>query len=199
MKNPNHNNTICATWKILCDDFLAMTFGTQQPSIKKIIYSYLFRPGFRAVFLLRLSMLFQNKSKTISNLITMHCFRSCGIEFTGELQCGSGLVFRHPVGTVINSNSIIGDNCSIGGSVTIGQKIPIFYSPDAPIIGDNVTIGNGSTILGSVRIGNNVIIGANSLIIHDIDNNSVVAGNPPRLICTYDDYVTKMGRSRTCG
>lgn len=58
-------------------------------------------------------------------------------------------------------------------------------------IGDNVFIGAESVVLPGVTIGNNVIVGANSTVIHDIPDNTVVAGTPAKLICTLDDYLNK--------
>lgn len=48
-----------------------------------------------------------------------------------------------------------------------------------------------STILKGVRIGNNVIIGANSLVNKDIPDNCVAAGNPCKVITSLDDYYLK--------
>lgn len=73
-------------------------------------------------------------------------------------------------------NGKYGDICGAAGKVTIGN---------------NVLIGMQSTILKGVTIGDNVIIGANSLINKDIPSNSVVAGNPAKVICSLDDYHNK--------
>lgn len=52
-------------------------------------------------------------------------------------------------------------------------------------------VGASSTILPNVRIGNNVIIGAGSVVTKDIPDNVVCAGNPARIICTLDEYINK--------
>ncbi|QWG87090.1 acyltransferase [Bacillus mycoides] len=59
------------------------------------------------------------------------------------------------------------------------------------VIGNNVFIGMNSTVLKGVSIGNNVIIGANSLVNKNIPDNSVVAGNPCRVIMSVDEYYHK--------
>lgn len=46
-------------------------------------------------------------------------------------------------------------------------------------------------ILKGVTIGNNVIIGAGSLVNHDIPDNSVYAGNPAKFITTVEEYFEK--------
>lgn len=58
-------------------------------------------------------------------------------------------------------------------------------------IGDNVFIGSGTIVLCNTRIGSNVIIGAGSVVSHDIPDNSVVAGNPARVVCTMDEFKRK--------
>jgi len=52
----------------------------------------------------------------------------------------------------------------------------------SPKVGNNVTVGPNSVIIGPIVIGNNVIIGAGSVVVKDVPSNSIVAGNPARLI-----------------
>lgn len=56
---------------------------------------------------------------------------------------------------------------------------------------NNVFIGSGSIIFPNIKIGNNVIIGAGSIVTKDIPDNSVVAGNPAKVIETFDKYIEK--------
>ena len=92
---------------------------------------------------------------------------------------------------------------SIGDNVTLAPRVHILahdasmfnelgYTKIAKVcIGNNVFIGANSTILPGVTIGDRVIVGANSLVSKDIPSNSVYAGNPARLICSYDAYIEK--------
>jgi serine O-acetyltransferase len=48
----------------------------------------------------------------------------------------------------------------------------------APVIGDNVDIGSGAKLLGPIRIGNNVLIGANAVVMLDVPDNSIAVGVP---------------------
>lgn len=58
-------------------------------------------------------------------------------------------------------------------------------------IGNNVFVGASTIILPGVNIGNDVVVGAGSVVSKDIPNNSVVAGSPARVICTYDEFVSR--------
>ena len=59
-------------------------------------------------------------------------------------------------------------------------------------LGNNVFVGSNSTILYNVSIGDNVIIGAGSLVNRDIPSGSVAAGNPCRVIGSFDNYKRKV-------
>ncbi|HCA5037196.1 TPA: serine acetyltransferase [Acinetobacter baumannii] len=90
------------------------------------------------------------------------------------------------IGVVLHSRCIIGDNCIIGQGITIGRKL----SPEGiPTIGNDVYIAAGSRILGGITIGNNVIIGANAVVVTDIPDNSIVAGAPAKVVRTVDKSI----------
>ncbi|MBU9848521.1 serine O-acetyltransferase, partial [Rahnella aceris] len=86
----------------------------------------------------------------------------------------------HPFGVVIGKGVTIGYDCRIYQGVTIGAKLEDGIS--YPVIGNNVTIYANSVIVGDIIIGNNVIIGASTLVIIDVPDNSVVVGNPARIL-----------------
>ena len=51
-----------------------------------------------------------------------------------------------------------------------------------PIIGNNVELGANVIIIGAIIVGDNVSIGAGSVVVKDIPKNSIVAGNPAKII-----------------
>lgn len=83
----------------------------------------------------------------------------------------------HPYATIINAESI-GSNFSCIHCTTIGATPP----QGRPTIGDNVSIGANTTIIGKIYIGNNVTIGAGSVVVKDLPDNCVAAGNPAKVI-----------------
>lgn len=58
-------------------------------------------------------------------------------------------------------------------------------------IGSNVFIGNGAIILPGTTIGDNVIVGAGAIVAKDVPPNSVVAGNPAKIISAFDEYIRR--------
>lgn len=83
---------------------------------------------------------------------------------------GGGFRIQHGFATIINAERI-------GKNVKIFQQVTIGYNGDKrPVIGDNVEICCGAKVLGGITIGNDVIIGAQALIVKDIDSQTVMGG-----------------------
>ena len=114
------------------------------------------------------------------NLRKSRLFRATGIDLQPGCA-GPGLHIAHGK-IVVQSNVKIGRNCKILPDVTIG----IHGRKDVqgvPVIGDRVFIGSGARIIGPVRIANDVVIGANAVVIDDVLEEGVtVAGNPAKII-----------------
>jgi len=135
--------------------------------------------GFRGIVLHRIVHSFWPNNKTRLYVAYFFYRILTRIEISPRAQIGSGLFFPHPQCIVIG-HAKIGSNCTIYHGVTIGAKLP--FHKEYPKIGNDVYIGAWSTILGGITIGNNVTIGAKSMILDDIPDNSVVIGNPARII-----------------
>ena len=86
----------------------------------------------------------------------------------------------HPLGVVIGASSI-GSNCIVFQGVTIGAKEIDFIGNKKlrPEIGDNVTIGSGAKILGSIKIADKTVIGANAVVLNDIQEPGFKYGGIP--------------------
>ena len=100
-------------------------------------------------------------------------------DFIIDRRCviGKGLLGIHPFSTIINALSI-GNNFIVRNNITIGSD----NEGGRPIIGDNVVIYVNSCVFGKIKIGNNVVIGAGTVLKKSVPDNCVVIGNPARII-----------------
>jgi cysteinyl-tRNA synthetase len=103
-----------------------------------------------------------------------------GIEIHPGAKIGSGFFIDHGMGVVIGETAEIGKGVTLYQGVTLGgtgkEK-----GKRHPTLGDNVIVGTGTKILGPITIGNNVKIGANSVVLKAIPDNSTVVGVPGRI------------------
>ncbi len=99
-----------------------------------------------------------------------------GVELPCEVEVGRNFIIDHFGAIVISGFARFGDNCRIRTGVVVGLRR--VDEPVAPVVGNNVDIGTGAKILGPIKIGDNVVIGANAVVITDVPNDSIAVGVP---------------------
>lgn len=107
----------------------------------------------------------------------------------GKIKIGKGSVIVS--NAIINTGTIIGEHCFVNTSSSIDHdnNLKNFSSVGPGVItGGNVTLGQcsylgiGSVIRHSIKIGDNTIVGAKSLVLKNCENNSVYFGSPAKKI-----------------
>lgn len=89
---------------------------------------------------------------------------------------GGGFLIQHGFSTIITAKKI-------GKNVKIFQQVTIGYNGDnLPTLGDDVEVCCGAKVIGGVHVGNNVTIGAQALVVKDVEDNVVVGGVPAVVI-----------------
>jgi lipopolysaccharide O-acetyltransferase len=117
----------------------------------------------------------------------------------GQLTIGSGAHIGNDFHAGAAIRVVIGRNCMFASGVTILDHDHDFSNPLDPlqcaeglvaaptVIEDNVFLGDHVVVLKGVRIGNGSVIGANSVVTHDIPPFTMAAGAPARPLRSYDE------------
>ncbi len=100
-----------------------------------------------------------------------------GVEIHPAARIGRGLFIDHGAGVVIGETAEVGDDVTVYQGVTLGGT-GFARGKRHPTIGHEVMIGSGAKLLGPIEVGARSKIGANSVVIHDVPENSTVVGNP---------------------
>ncbi len=102
-----------------------------------------------------------------------------GIEIHPAAKIGRRLVIDHGMGVVIGETAEVGDDCYFYHQVTLGVARAI-GGKRHPSVGNNVIIGAGAKVLGPIKVGDNARVGANSVVLEDVPNDTTVVGIPAR-------------------
>jgi putative colanic acid biosynthesis acetyltransferase WcaB len=102
-----------------------------------------------------------------------------GIELDYQTEVGPGLALQHGTGLVVHQKARIGSGCTLRHGVTLGERVK---NGPIPVLGNRVEIGANAVVLGGIFIGDCAVIGAGSVVLHDVAVGAVVAGNPAKPI-----------------
>ena len=140
-------------------------------------------PGFRYTYILRMTSRYGKLSlrRIFYRLLKKRYRFKYGFEISSDASIGEGFYLTSHCGPVIIGPVKIGKNCNVSHSVTIGRA----YNKGEigrPTIDDYVWIGTGAVLVGEIKIGRNVLIAPNSFVNFDVPDNSIVLGNPGKII-----------------
>ena len=160
----------------------------RDPAIKSTMEVFLY-PSFHAILRYRIAhWFFKKKRYFIARWISQRTARKTGIEIHPGAKIGKGLFIDHGHGVVI------GETCEIGDDVTLYQGVTLGGTGKEtgkrhPTLGNNVMVSAGAKVLGSIYIGDDTKIGAGSVVLKDIPENSTVVGIPGRVVKRNDEKV----------
>lgn len=139
-------------------------------------------PGLWALFYYRIAHWFYSKKfKVIGRMISGLGQFLTVIDIHPGAKLGRRVFIDHGAGVVIGETAIIGDDVLIYQQVTLGG-VSLTKGKRHPTIENGVVIGAGAKVLGNIVIGENSKIGANSVVVKDVPNDSTAVGIPARVL-----------------
>lgn len=158
------------------------TIKEKDPSARSVFEIVLLYSGFHALLSYRIAHKLQKWGiPFFPRLISQLARFFTGIEIHPGAQIGKSFFIDHGMGVVIGETTIIGDNVLIYQGVTLGGTGKELGKRH-PTIMDGVTIGAGAKVLGNITIGENSNVGAGSVVVDNVPENSTVVGVPGRII-----------------
>lgn len=163
----------------------------QDPAARSYFEVFLTYSGVHAIWAHRFAHFFFNRRlffiarsiSQISRFIT-------GIEIHPGAQIGRKLFIDHGMGVVIGETCEIGDNVTLFQGVTLGgtgkEK-----GKRHPTVKDNAMITTGAKVLGSITIGNSSKVGAQSVVLEDVPDNSTIVGVPGKVVVQNGEKIRK--------
>jgi len=104
-----------------------------------------------------------------------------GIEIHPGAEIGRRFFIDHGMGVVIGETTIIGDDVTLFQGVTLGGTGKE-TGKRHPTLRNNVVVGAGARVLGNIVIGENSRVGAGSVVLRDVPDNSTVVGVPGHIV-----------------
>jgi serine O-acetyltransferase len=176
------------TWKQTCARLrvdharLLLLLAARHPDPPRRAWLH---PSFVCVFLYRISNYFyRSDHKWLARILWHANLLLTGADISEPADLGEGLVICSPAGVAIMGTA--GRNLTVmacaGLGAELGRHEDIGAGPGFCLIGDDVTLEPHSGILGPVRAGNRVRVGAGIALTHDVPDDTIVQGPPPRFI-----------------
>src|SRR5579864_1497183 len=145
----------------------------------EVLFCY---PGLHALWAHRVShWLWERRLRLLARFLSQLTRFFTGIEIHPGARIGRGLFMDHGMGIVIGETSVIGNDVTLYQCVSMGgtgkEK-----GKRHPTLGNHVVVGAGAKVLGNIVIGENCRLGAGSVVLRDVPENSTVVGVPGRIV-----------------
>jgi serine O-acetyltransferase len=158
------------------------TVREHDPAAKSRLEVFLCYSGLHAVWFYRVNhWIWEHHFFLLGRWLSQVARFLTGIEIHPGAQIGRRLFIDHGVGVVIGETAIVGDDVTLYQGVTLGGTGKE-RGKRHPTIEDSVVVGDGAKVLGNITVGRNCRIGAGSVVLRDVPENSTVVGVPGHII-----------------
>jgi len=167
-------------WKIIKEDFRVPR--ENDPALDSNFELFFNYPGVWAIIIHRIANKLYNKGyKKIARAIVGISSLLSKTDIHPAATIGRRVFIDHAIGVVIGATTIIEEDVLIYQNVTLGG-VSLDKKKRHPTIRANSVIGSGAKVLGNILIGKNSKVGANSVVVCDVPQNSTAVGVPARII-----------------
>ena len=159
---------------------LVAAYHQRDPAARSRMEIVLCYPGLHAIMLHRLAHgLWQRRFYLLGRWISHLGRFLTGIEIHPGAQIGRRVIIDHGMGVVIGETAILGDDAYLYHQVTLGTA-STSKGKRHPTVGRNVILGAGAKILGDIVVGDGARVGANAVVVSDVQPGQTVVGIPAR-------------------
>ena len=153
-----------------------------DPAAKSRLEVFFCYSGLHAIWFYRINHWFWNHRLFLAGRFLSQFARwLTGIEIHPGAKIGRRLFIDHGMGVVIGETTIVGDDVTLYQGVTLGGTGKE-HGKRHPTLEDSVVVGGGAKILGNIIVGKNCRIGAGSVVLRNVPENSTVVGVPGHII-----------------
>ena len=154
----------------------------RDPAARSYVEVLLCYPGLHALWAHRINhWLWTHYFYLLARFLSQCARLLTGIEIHPGAQIGHRLFIDHGMGVVIGETSTVGDDVTLYQGVTLGgtgkEK-----GKRHPTLGKGVVIGTGAKVLGNITVGDNCRVGAGSVVLRSIPDNSTIVGVPGHIV-----------------
>ena len=161
---------------------MIQAYRARDPAARSSAEVLLCYPGVHAIMWHRLgSALWRHRLFLLARLVSNIGRLLTGIEIHPAAQLGRRIIIDHGMGVVIGETAIVGDDVYMYHQVTLGGTSSA-RGKRHPTIGRNVIIGAGAKILGDILVGEDARVGANAVVVQDVQPGITVVGIPARAV-----------------
>jgi serine O-acetyltransferase len=154
----------------------------RDPAAKSKLEVYLCYSGLHALWFYRVNhWLWNHNFLLLGRWLSQVARWFTGIEIHPGAKIGRRLFIDHGMGVVIGETAIVADDVTLYQGVTLGGTGKE-QGKRHPTVLDNVVIGGGAKVLGNITIGRNCRIGAGSVVLRNVPDDSTVVGVPGHII-----------------
>ena len=158
------------------------TVMEHDPAAKSRLEVFLCYSGLHAVWFYRINHWLWNRHFfLLGRLLSQFARFLTGVEIHPGAQIGRRLFIDHALGVVIGETAIVGDDVTLYQGVTLGGTGKE-QGKRHPTLEDGVVAGSGAKILGNITVGKNCRIGAGSVVLRSVPEDSTVVGVPGHII-----------------